>query len=83
MPLAPLLERFGGHTGEFAKAAGVNRRTVQRWCKQGGLSFLKADRICCKVHEIPAHVWLDWHLDDAQIADAAVFALTLSLTQLS
>lgn len=63
-PMEPLLARFGGNTEALAKAAGVSQRSIQRWTRQGGLTYLRADRLCCKVHEIAPHVWLDWHLDD-------------------
>lgn len=69
MPLAPLLARFGDDTAALAKAAGVSRRQVQRWAK-AGLPYLKADRVCCKVNEFPAHVWLDW-ADDDPVEDVA------------
>lgn len=66
MPLEPLLHRFGDNTKALADAAGVSRRTVQRWIEDG-LPYIKADRICCKVKECPPHVWLDWHLDDEDV----------------
>lgn len=81
MPLGPLLSRFGGNTAALAKAAGVSRRTVQRW-SEDGLPYLKADRMCVKVKECPPHVWLDWHLDDDEIAAATLFTMRLILTHL-
>jgi len=82
MPVQPLLHRFGDNTDALAKAAGVSRRTVQRWCEHG-LSYLKADRVCIKVNEMPEHVWLDWHLDDDEIGEAVISAMRLLLMQLS
>jgi hypothetical protein len=82
MPLAPLLHRFGDNTEALAKAAGVSRRTVQRWCERG-LPYLKADRVCIRLDEMPEHVWLDWHLDDDEIGSAVITAMRLLLTQLS
>jgi hypothetical protein len=82
MPLEPLLRRFNHNTDALARAAGVSRRTVQRW-HDNGLPYLKADRVCCKVNECPPHVWLDWDLDDAEVAAATVFAIRLLLMQLS
>jgi hypothetical protein len=82
MPLGPLLRRFGDNTDALAKAAGVSQRTVQRWCREG-LPYIKADRVCCKVNEIPPHVWLDWDLNDAEIAAAAAFVIRLLVVQLS
>lgn len=81
MPLGPLLHRFNDNTAALAKAAGVSRRTVQRWCEHG-LPYLKADRVCVKVKECPPHVWLDWHLDDADIAQAAGAVIRLLLLNL-
>ncbi len=54
-----VLEHEGCSAAALARAAGIQRRQIERW-KVTGLTEAQADHLACRLGVHPSAIWPDW-----------------------